>query len=221
MKTNRSTRLLCFGQREKRSAFSLIEIVIAVFLVGIMLVASLKSVGAVMRTISLKGEQKQRTLLAQDLMDEILQAFYEDPQAPSGSLGADMGEASGDPTRTPFDDVDDYDGWSTSPPQTKVGAVLSNHDGWSRKVLIDYVNPLTHAVEAGDTGLKLIIVKVFSPDGQEFQLSAFRSRWGTLEKEPALTTTYITGAETELQVGPDTMDRLRSENTFVNQVDAN
>ncbi len=201
------------------SGFGLLEIVIAVFLIGVMLVASLKTLGAVLRTKNIEAEHKQKNLLARDLLEEILQAPYEDPQGATGVIGIDTGESI--ISRALFDDVDDYHGWSAYPPQNKDGTPLTNYSGWTRTVSVAFVVPQTHATSLSETDLKLIRVEVTDPNGEMTVLTAFRSRWGTLETEPKKKTTIVTGAATELQIGTQTDQRLKSGNTIVNHVDAN
>ena len=38
-------------------------------------------------------------------------------------------------------DVDDYDGWSASPPEDKNGNPLVGFDDWGRSVSVEWVNP--------------------------------------------------------------------------------
>ncbi|HVT79556.1 MAG TPA: hypothetical protein VHM90_02775, partial [Phycisphaerae bacterium] len=58
-------------------------------------------------------------------------------------------------------DVDDFNGWSESPPQDRAGNPMQDLAGWSRSVRVDFVsiaNPTT--VSATDAGLKRITVTV-------------------------------------------------------------
>ena len=63
--------------------------------------------------------------------------------------------------RTGFDDVDDYDGWSSTPPQDRSGTVRSDLAGWTREVSVKWVKPADPTgVTASDEGVKRIIVTV-------------------------------------------------------------
>jgi hypothetical protein len=80
-------------------------------------------------------------------------------------LGPEAGEATGG-TRANFDDVDDYNGWSASPPVNKEGTPHANASEFMTSVTVDYVDPddLTHAV-GSEMGVKRIGVTV-TKDGR-------------------------------------------------------
>jgi hypothetical protein len=70
-------------------------------------------------------------------MAEILQQAYEEPGG--GGFGTDTAEGTG--TRLNFDDVDDYDGWNSSPPELKNGTPIDVPAGWRRTVVVRWVQP--------------------------------------------------------------------------------
>ena len=144
------TRALC--------AFTLVETVMSVVIVGGLMVASLHAVGSATLAQSQMGNSGRGQLLAQDLMSEILQRYYEEPiDAPI--LGLESGESG--VSRLNYDDVDDYDDWSSSPPQYKDGTDIPDLVGWSRSVVVNWVNPNeVTTVVASDLGLKRIEVTV-------------------------------------------------------------
>jgi hypothetical protein len=96
--------------------------------------------------------------LAQDLMVEILQQSYLEP-VDTPLFGPEASEA--DTSRADYDDVDDYNGWSASPPQQRDGTVMADWSGWSRGVTVVWANPaeLTQAA-VSDAGIKRITVTV-------------------------------------------------------------
>lgn len=74
----------------------------------------------------------------QGLMEEILDKPFDDPDGPS-----DPGPESGETTRSKFDNIDDYHGFSESPGQMTVpgGQVVADPaaEGLSRAVTAEYV----------------------------------------------------------------------------------
>jgi len=167
----------CTSTATKRSqthAFSLMEVVLSMLVVSVMLVAALSTVGA-----SQMGKHKMTTrarglLLARSLMSEILQCAYEDPEDPSTSLGCEATESDVD--RTDYDDVDDYDGWESSPPVEKPGSGIPWADGYRRIVTVQWVDPLDLDQASGtSTGVKRIRVIVEYQDRQVARLWAFRT----------------------------------------------
>ena len=148
--------------RPRRRGFSIVEAVIATIVVAIMLVAALSTVGA-SRFVQHQAYQAERgRMLAQQLLAEIVQRPYQDPNEPL-AFGCEATESAA--TRTDFDDVDDYDGWSASPPEKRDGTPLTNAAGWTRTVTVQWIDPLNPGqVEAAESNAKRIEV-VASYDG--------------------------------------------------------
>ena len=114
-----------------RSGISLVEVVVSTFLVGMLLTASLVSVGAAARTSFATTENSDLMYLAQQLLEEISILPFEDPnQTPV--FGMESGE-SVSPARTQTDDIDDLANWSESPPKDRNGVNLLNYSGWARR----------------------------------------------------------------------------------------
>ncbi len=158
--------------RQSRS-FSLIEAVIAVAIVSGMFVAGLSAVGASRASQFRLSQRKCGQLLAQALMAEILQQDY--AETGSAVFGPEGGEAAG--SRAAFDDVDDYNEWSASPPQQKDGTEMADLTGWRRTVAVAYVSPEDfQQTVASDQGLKRITVTVLYDQAGTASLVAIRSR---------------------------------------------
>lgn len=168
-------------ERTHERGITLVEAVVSIAIVGLMLAAVLNTVGAAVVTREHATEQAQAVLLAGDLLAEIMQQAYEEAGNP-GSFGKDSGENIGD--RSKFDDVDDYDGWSSSPPEEKDGTAISGRTGWTRHVDVDYVVSSDLTTTTGtDTGIKRITVTVTGKDAAEVTLVAVRSRVGDEARE--------------------------------------
>jgi hypothetical protein len=81
--------------------------------------------------------------------------------------------------------LDDYAGWSESPPQAKDGAVQSEYHDWRRNVLVQRVNPNNYDLVAlSDTGLRKINVAVAFNNERLISLTAVR--WGTSENDSVM-----------------------------------
>ena len=112
---------------------------------------------------------------ADSLMEEIVSKAYEDPDEPSGSFGSE------EALRSSYDDIDDYDGISNSPPQRLDGTTLADYGGFTRSVTVDNVtaadpDPTTPESD-GSTDFKRIKVTVVWTGGRggEFTLSTLRT----------------------------------------------
>ena len=135
--------------------FTLIEAAISIVLVGLLLVAALNTLGATAISKRIIEHQAQGHLLAADLMAEILTQAYEEP-VDTVNFGRESGESGGD--RVDWDDVDDYEGWSATPPESKDEVELDGYDQWTRSVEVAFVNPTSLNDLVGNTGVKRITV---------------------------------------------------------------
>jgi prepilin-type N-terminal cleavage/methylation domain-containing protein len=142
--------------RGARSGFSLIEVAISSILVGSIMVAALSTVGAVLRFRSSTSDSVRAALLATDLLAEIQNQPYSDPNQTPG-----FGKESGETARAQFDDVDDYDSWTETPPKNRVGTNLTGFTGWTRSVTVVRAQRNSPMTNAGtDEGLKRIRITV-------------------------------------------------------------
>lgn len=138
--------------------FTLVEAVISIIIVAGMFIAALNTVGAARTTQYKINEQRRGNMWAQALMSEILAQSYQEPVEAS-SFGVESPETK--TSRIHWDDVDDYDDWSSSPPQDKDGNPIANADGWTRSVVIEQVHPSNlSAAMATDSGVRRITVTV-------------------------------------------------------------
>jgi len=153
---------------------SLIETMVSVLLVSILFAAALNTLGASARTQGSHARRETALLLAQDLMSEILQQAYEDPDQTSNPGGIETGEGSAN--RMDFDDVDDYYGWSASPPEYRNGIAIPWATGYTRTVNGEWRDRADLAQASGaETGVKAIWVTVYYNGKTLVTLSAARS----------------------------------------------
>jgi type II secretory pathway pseudopilin PulG len=173
--------------RREATGFTLIEAVMSILIVGLMLVAALNTVGASKVSRVRNAEQSLGPMLAQELMTEILNQNYMEP---AGTLA--FGLEGEDPTvRTDWDDVDDYHGWSASPPQNRDGTVVSGTEGWGRSVAVSWADTADLNSTAGSpSGIKRIDVTVTRNGRTVTTLSSLRTS-GWPEKSPTINVLFI------------------------------
>ncbi len=144
--------------RPRCGAFSLLEAVVSTLLIGLLLVAAMRTAGSSARASLANAHYAAAVLLAESLMSEVLALPYADPDE-SPVFGPEGAEETGD--RSALDDVDDFHGWSASPPQEPDGTPLAGYEGWRRTVSVEFVNPQDLLqTSAEDKGIKRITVTV-------------------------------------------------------------
>jgi type II secretory pathway pseudopilin PulG len=177
--------------------FTLVEALMAVLIVSGVLVASLGTFGAIGRARQLELERAQALGLAERVMAEIVQCRYEEPSASTTTLGPDAGESG----RAQYDDVDDYDSWSTAPPEGRDGVALVGMTGWSVQVWVRWVNPSDPATTTNTpSGLKRIQMRVTTPVGLRHEFVSLRSSGGAYEHVPTGIMNYLTWAGVAVKV---------------------
>ncbi len=154
------TRLCC----QSRRGISLPETVVSILLIGFVLVSTLQIVSPMVNSTSLHTDRLVAANLASELRDEIATKLFVDPDAVDpDSIGLDADDAR--INRLDFDDIDDYHGWSSSPPEISRGVANTGLSGWSRTVKVSHVLLADAATESPtNTGLKGVTV-IFSKDG--------------------------------------------------------
>ncbi|MHC5108633.1 MAG: type IV pilus modification PilV family protein [Planctomycetota bacterium] len=150
---------MCEGSRHPhRYALTLIEAVMSMVIVSGMLVAALNTYGA-QKLADHKGQtQVTGTLLAEQMVAEILKMQYEEPED-TPTWGKETGELDG--TSAAFDDIDDYENWIATPPQERDGTVMTGLTDWERKVKLFRPHPENLDTDANaETGIKVFRVTV-------------------------------------------------------------
>ena len=128
---------------------------------GLVLAGSLNIAGSAMKGQVLNNDQLRSRLIASSLQAEILELPFEDPNT-TPTMGPESGETTSPASRKNFDDVDDYNGWSSSP-QTKVGTSISDANGLTTTVSVALVDPSQLGDGGGGTpssDVKRIVVTV-------------------------------------------------------------
>lgn len=144
----------------KLSGLTLIEVVASTLIVGVMAVATLNALGAATKSANSIGNRAVALGLADELMAEILQAAYSDPDT-TPTFGPEGAESAG--PRSAFDDVDDYNGWNKSPPQYADGTTIPDRADWRQRVQVAYVQPANPTLATPgntDQGAKRIKVTI-------------------------------------------------------------
>lgn len=169
-------------RRPTRNAFTLIETVTALTIAS---VAGVTILATLANTTASTAESLDRVValgIAQQLLDEVSGMKY--VEAPGGEYDTPMGPGSPEiaaGARRQFDDIDDYNGVSTTPPTDRWGIRLGADDGkqgtrnsnfqipatfftgWKQQVDISYVSDsnLSTVLTSGSSNHRQIRVRIF------------------------------------------------------------
>lgn len=163
-------------RRSPRRAFTLLEATIAAAIVSIMLAAALNAAGRLGMSSRTLANRSIARSLAEDLLTEIADRPYTDPESPYQAIGPDDNDSYSLPDRSGFDDVDDYDQLKDSPPTDRAGKTLNLPAGWARTVSVAWVNPSKSLADSpSETRVKRVTVTVFFAGKPLASLTAYRS----------------------------------------------
>jgi MSHA pilin protein MshD len=157
----------------RHRGFTLVEAAVSTVVVGLMLAAAVNTAGAARSREQRAAEQQRGMYLAQSLLSEVLSKPYVD----AGVLPL-MGREADEllSTRADYDDVDDYNALSDSPPRDAAGAALAGYTGWTRSVSVQFVVAGLATTSGSDTGLKRITVTIKRGERVICELTALRSK---------------------------------------------
>ncbi|MBX3380352.1 MAG: hypothetical protein KF805_09655 [Phycisphaeraceae bacterium] len=142
----------------ERRGVTLIECAGASIILGLMITAGLRAAAGAGAAQAISARSLNGSLLAEGLTNEILSRAYVEPGGAT-TMGLDAGEIASN--KTTFDDVDDFDNWTESPPKSSDGSAIANMTMWSRSVRVyraQIASPDSNSVV--ESGLKRIEVTV-------------------------------------------------------------
>ncbi len=162
----------------RRRAMTLVEAVASLLVVAIMLSAAVATVGAARRADRSAQLAREGHLAADALLGEILSQPYQDATDLTLSSGAGRTSAeAATGNRSLYNDVNDYAGWSASPPQRKDGTAIAALDTWTEAVAVSYLNAgVFDAATDATSGIALVTVTLTSTGGTRVERIGVRSR---------------------------------------------
>ncbi|MEM9346545.1 MAG: hypothetical protein AAGB26_08000 [Planctomycetota bacterium] len=155
----------------KLAGITLVETVLSLAILGGAFVAALNTIASARGAQALMTQRQLGLILAEDLMAEVLSydAYQEGLR-----FGPEVSEATGN--RSGFDAVDDFNGWTASPPVDADGLAIAGADGYTRTVEISYVQLDDVGVASfTDQGILRITVTVQFGQKTVSSLTAYRT----------------------------------------------
>ena len=160
-----------------RRAFTLVELILIIVVAGIAIPP--------LALVFYEGVQKSSdtylistsSQLAQSLMEEIKARKWDENTPAEGGKSASYSTPGADPseTRPTYDDIDDYDGISNSPPRDALDQPLPEFSGYTRSVEVEYVDcsGVVFVAAGGTSDHKRVTVTVSCAAGSVNLVSVF------------------------------------------------
>ena len=128
--------------------FLLLEALLTMIVIAVALVALNAALIMMVKSNAAGEASVVSTQISQRMLEEIrLRRWDENTPIPSSyiknpsAIGLDAGESASD--KRTFDDIDDFQGWTESPPRDPVMNVLSAFDDYATSVTLRYVDGTT------------------------------------------------------------------------------
>jgi MSHA pilin protein MshD len=141
--------------------FTLIEVLLTITLVGVGLVATMRALPIALQMSEASRQSMEAQQLASEMLAELSRQPFEDPTKRRRRFGRERDEAA--ETRADFDDIDDYDGWTASPPQNRDGTPQTEFADYRRTVAVACVDTDDYTRLQSSGNAKRITITISRP----------------------------------------------------------
>ena len=165
--------------------FTLIEISVSIAAIGILCVLGLNAYRILMTQGTDPLYSMRAAELGQSYLEEMLGKRFDENSPLGNSLrcnapsrptcSATLGPDAGETTHITFDDFDDYNNFSDSPPTDQSGAVRSNYTGFSVTATVIYAG--SEIGLPNNTDAKRADVTVKDPSGSKYVFTAYKANF--------------------------------------------
>ena len=169
-------RITSNEHRESRieNAFSLIEVLIAIVLVGLAIVSLIAANSSFTQANAAGRDLSTAEFLIEQIRELTTLLPVVDPNTGASTFGPEVGEVLAG-----YDDLDDFDGASFSPPISSDRDVLSNFAAFGQQITVENVSAANFEEVVGDHSsfFVRITVKVFLNSKEISSTSWIRARY--------------------------------------------
>lgn len=161
--------------KRSNNGFSLVEVLIAVLLVGLAIAALMAANGAMTNANGAGTNLSNAEFLIGEIAELTAVLPVVDPQSEDATFGPEADET----TLASYDDLDDFDGATFSPPICAERSVLNSSAGFSQQITVENVSPADFEVVVGDhtSDFVRVTVRIFLNSRQISSASWLRARY--------------------------------------------
>ena len=138
---------------KNKNGFTLIEVMIAVILVGLAIAALVGANTAFTQANGVGTDLSTAEFLLEQIKELTATLSVIDPETETTTFGPESGE-----TLATYDDLDDFDNRNFSPPIDASRNTLSNFSSFSQQVIVQNVNPSDFEQVESDHSTKFVRV---------------------------------------------------------------
>jgi type II secretory pathway pseudopilin PulG len=201
--------------REPAAGMTLIEATVVMAIVSGLMVAAVACMSAAARARQVQACYGRGYVLGQQLLEEVAGARYVEP-VDTPTFGRENGETA--TSRTNYDDVDDYAGWSSTTHKDRAGNTLPGLTGWNEQIAVAWADPNNPAADSNtDQGLKRVTVTITDPRGRPMTLSMLRGRKSVFDTDPNQAGDHIRWIGVVAQVGSDSATAVSASTALYNR----
>lgn len=171
----------------ERAGFTLVELVIAIALMGIAAATLLQMTGRALERQSDSMQAVRLDALGEAYAAQILARRFDENAGPGGvpacsptttACSASSSFHDGE-ARADFDDVDDFDGLDETPPRDADGNLLAGYAGFRVRVSVAYADAgMVTALGLDDASdLKVVDITLTPPSGSDRRLRVLRGNY--------------------------------------------
>ncbi len=136
--------------------FSLVEVLIATILIGLSIAALVAANGSFSMANDAGGDLSTAEFLIEQLRELTTMLPVVDPQLKATTFGPETGETS----LALYDDLDDFDGQTFSPPIGADRAVLAGYTSFSQQITVENLDPSNFNQVVADHGSDFVRITV-------------------------------------------------------------
>ena len=162
------------GSTKNKSGFSLIEVMIAILLVGLAIASLVGANSAFTQSNGAGTDLSTAEFLLEQIRELTALLPVVDPLTETSTFGPETGE-----TLTNYDDLDDFDNAVFSPPITADRNPLNDFAAYSQQITVENVNASDFEQVVSDHGSNFvrITVKIFMNSTEISSASWLRARY--------------------------------------------
>jgi len=161
-------------EKKYRSGFPLVEVLIAILLIGIAVASLVAANGAFTKANGAGTDLSTAEFIVEQIKELNALLPVSDPDSEIWTFGPEGGE-----TLAGYDDLDDFDGLTFSPPINANRIALNDFAAYSQQVTVENVNASNFELVIGDTlsSFVRVTVKVYLNSKEICSTSWLRARY--------------------------------------------